>query len=465
MILSQLLYHSVLTGTKISNMLQYVLIWCFLVLMTAQSDAPEFLVTPLIRNVTEGVNVTLECQARGNPAPAIRWETNNDTLSTTVNQTTLLIIGVSQSKNYSCTATNRHGTDFQTFNVNVKKKSATFTNQSKTACPLEFIPKRVVERYGASVSVICRPTTTSAESDIIGWETPIGKWNLNKHDNKSATWNVEKFEEWTLEPFCFGTFSDNQCSLTLPITLYKTPDTVSVSVQNHSGPLQEGRRYTLQCDVFNVAPLAALTVSWLWKGEIIQTKTYDDNLTKTPENVSFTWKITAFRSYSNDMITCLTILDPKQDGPSQQVNTSTDFQVVVHYAPKFTDEYDSVEVVTGGNVSFGCSAEVKYKYPVAINARETTRGRQHTVSITRATSANGGIYNCVATNEVGTATQQTTLTITPLDHTTGVNYYLILVVISVIIIIMILCYFYCTRKHGRYSLISARNNDVPLHKL
>ncbi|CAL8312312.1 unnamed protein product [Arctogadus glacialis] len=445
MILSQLLYHSVLTGTKISNMLQYVLIWCFLVLMTAQSDAPEFLVTPLIRNVTEGVNVTLECQARGNPAPAISWDTNNDTLSTTENQTTLLIIGVSQSKNYSCTATNRHGTKVQTFNVNVKKTStsttttattitttATFMNQS-TECPLEFIPKRVVERYGASLSVICRPTTTSAEPDIIGWETPIGKWNLNMPDNKSATWNVEQFEDWTFEPLCFGTFSDHQCSVTLPITLYKTPDTVSISVQNHSGPLQEGRRYTLQCDVFNVAPLAALTVSWLWKGEIIETQTYDHNLTKTPENVSSTWEFTPFRNYSNDMIKCLTILDPKQDGPSQQVNTSTPFQVIVHYAPKFTDEYDSVEVVTGGNVSFGCSAEgnpppeVKYKkYPVAINARETTRGRQHTVSITRATSANGGIYNCVATNEVGTATRQTTLTITPLDPTTGVNYYLIL---------------------------------------
>ncbi|XP_030196258.1 peroxidasin-like isoform X1 [Gadus morhua] len=310
------------------------------------------------------------------------------------------------------------------------------------SCPLELIPKRVVERHGASLSVLCRPTTTSAEPDVIGWESPIGKWNLNMPDNKSVTWNVENFEDWTFEPFCFGTFSDNQCSVTLPITLYKTPDTVSISVQNHSGPLQEGRSYTLQCDVFNVAPVAALTVSWLWKGEMIQTQTYDDDLTKTPENVSSTWEITAFRNDSNDMITCLTILDPKQDGPSEQVNKSAAYQVIVHYAPKFTDEYDSVEVVTGGNVSFGCSAEgnpppeVKCKYTVAINARETTRGRQHTVSITRATSANGGIYNCVATNTVGTATRQITLTITPLGHTTGVNYCLILVVIPVIIIII-----------------------------
>ncbi|XP_030196260.1 uncharacterized protein LOC115531256 isoform X3 [Gadus morhua] len=235
------------------------------------------------------------------------------------------------------------------------------------SCPLELIPKRVVERHGASLSVLCRPTTTSAEPDVIGWESPIGKWNLNMPDNKSVTWNVENFEDWTFEPFCFGTFSDNQCSVTLPITLYKTPDTVSISVQNHSGPLQEGRSYTLQCDVFNVAPVAALTVSWLWKGEMIQTQTYDDDLTKTPENVSSTWEITAFRNDSNDMITCLTILDPKQDGPSEQVNKSAAYQVIVHF---------------------------------------------------------------------GTATRQITLTITPLGHTTGVNYCLILVVIPVIIIII-----------------------------
>ena len=78
----------------------------------------------------------------------------------------------------------------------------------------------MVERHGASLSVLCRPTTTSAEPDVIGWESPIGKWNLNMPDNKSVTWNVENFEDWTFEPFCFGTFSDNQCSVTLPITLY-----------------------------------------------------------------------------------------------------------------------------------------------------------------------------------------------------------------------------------------------------
>ena len=109
------------------------------------------------------------------------------------------------------------------------------------------------------------------------------------------------------------------------------PDTVSLSVQNHRGPLWAGTSYTLQCDVFNVAPVAALTVSWLWRGAIVKTQAYDDRLTKTPVNVSSTWEITASRTDNNETMTCLTTLDPKRDGPSEQVNTSTKiFQVIVH---------------------------------------------------------------------------------------------------------------------------------------
>ena len=92
------------------------------------------------------------------------------------------------------------------------------------SCPLELIPQRLVERYGASFSVLCRPTTASEDLDIIGWETSVGDFNLT--DNKSATWHVKTFEDWTFEdwtfgPSCFGTFSnDHQCSVTLHITLY-----------------------------------------------------------------------------------------------------------------------------------------------------------------------------------------------------------------------------------------------------
>ena len=109
-----------------------------------------------------------------------------------------------------------------------------------------------------------------------------------------------------------------------------TPETVSVSVQNHDGPLREGQSYTLRCDVSSVAPAAALTVSWLRRGEIVKTQTYEEYLTETPENVSSTLEVTAFRNNMNEMITCWTTFDPKQEGPSKQFHTSKSYQVIVN---------------------------------------------------------------------------------------------------------------------------------------
>ena len=225
------------------------------------------------------------------------------------------------------------------------------------SCPLELVPNRVVEKYGASFSVLCRPTITYVELEIFGWETPVGTFNVTRTDTKSATWYVEKLKDRTLKPSCFGTFNDgHQCAVDLPITLYSksstsnndhilthivvlvipdgcfftdTPETVSVSVQNHDGPLREGRGYTLRCDVSSVAPAAALTVSWLRMGEIVKTQTYKDNSTE-PKNVSSTLEVTAFRNNMDEMITCRTTFDPKQEGPSEQFHTSKSYKVIVN---------------------------------------------------------------------------------------------------------------------------------------
>lgn len=104
---------------------------------------------------------------------------------------------------------------------------------------------------------------------------------------------------------------------------------MSISVENHSGPLQEGRKYTLRCDVFNVAPAAKLAVSWLRGEDILHTDTYDDRVTKMPENVSSTLEIVASRDDDSN-ITCLATLYPKEAGPAGNLTTLTTFPVIVH---------------------------------------------------------------------------------------------------------------------------------------
>lgn len=71
----------------------------------------------------------------------------------------------------------------------------------------------------------------------------------------------------------------------------------------------------------------------------------------------------------------------------------------------------------GENVTFGCSAEgnpppeIEWKYESAVNVGETTWGRQKNITVTGATSTNGGVYICIATNKVGSDTRSVTLSV------------------------------------------------------
>lgn len=84
-------------------------------------------------------------------------------------------------------------------------------------------------------------------------------------------------------------------------------------------------------------------------------------------------------------------------------------------APVFKEGNYDKEVTTGANVTFECSAEgnpppmIRWNYISAENVWMTTRGRQTNISVIEATSTNAGVYNCVATNKVGSVTRSVTL--------------------------------------------------------
>ena len=84
-------------------------------------------------------------------------------------------------------------------------------------------------------------------------------------------------------------------------------------------------------------------------------------------------------------------------------------------APVFTLENYTQEVYPGENVSLECSAdgnppsEIYWDYVPAVNARVTAGGGQENITITGATSANAGVYICVAKNKAGRVTRSVTL--------------------------------------------------------
>ncbi|XP_064884048.1 intercellular adhesion molecule 1-like isoform X5 [Oncorhynchus nerka] len=196
------------------------------------------------------------------------------------------------------------------------------------SCPVELNPPRVVVRYGDSVSVNC---TTSTDPEGMGWEVTFG--GIGLQENVSfVTWTVGSLMDWTIEPKCYINLQNgSQCTEILPVILYKTPDSVSISPLGHSGPMMEGKEYQLQCDIQNITPLQNLVVRWYKGNETIETQTFNDS-TKELVNTSSTITITHKRYEGEVEYRCEAELDLGPEGPKPSALTSKPLNVTVYYA-------------------------------------------------------------------------------------------------------------------------------------
>lgn len=83
-------------------------------------------------------------------------------------------------------------------------------------CPLTLTPAEIVVRFGDPASVNC--STSAADVVGMGWEATVGGTGF---ENTSAvTWRVAKLEDWAINPLCFLTLEDKQCSKVAAVTLY-----------------------------------------------------------------------------------------------------------------------------------------------------------------------------------------------------------------------------------------------------
>ncbi|XP_048047158.1 intercellular adhesion molecule 5 isoform X5 [Megalobrama amblycephala] len=267
-------------------------------------------------SVFRGYPVEIVCEAEGNPKPTISWNlgTNNTVYSET------LTITDSTPEELSCIADNSVGTDIRHVKVSIKDGD----------CPVELNPQRVVVEYGGPVSVNC---STSIPHDGMGWEASEGGVPMSK-DNL-ITWRVSNLREWDIEPFCYiNPKVGDQCLSYLPVTVYKTPDSVSISTVNHTGPMKERNQYELQCDVLNVAPVQNLTVKW-FKGQTLVNQTTFTDTIKTPVDKTVTLMIRPDRSDDGVQYRCEAELDLGEEGPQPPPKVTSDpLNITVHYKPQ-----------------------------------------------------------------------------------------------------------------------------------
>ncbi|XP_051573256.1 intercellular adhesion molecule 5 isoform X2 [Myxocyprinus asiaticus] len=261
----------------------------------------------------------------------VNFTTFSDTIKTPVNESATLLITankVDDGVQYRCEAELELGPDGPQPPPRVTSESLNISISSQ--CLVQLNPPRVVMKYDSSVSVNCSTTVPHGE---MGWEATEGSVPLT--NDSLITWNIQHLRQWDIEPICYINYiNGSQCESRLPVTIYKTPDSVSISTVDHTGPMIEDKQYKLQCDIQNVAPVNNLTVKW-FKGETLVNFTTFNDKTKTPVSESATLLITANRTDDGVQYRCEAELELGPDGPHPPPRvTSEPLNITVHFKPQ-----------------------------------------------------------------------------------------------------------------------------------
>ncbi|XP_073713117.1 vascular cell adhesion protein 1-like [Misgurnus anguillicaudatus] len=226
---------------------------------------------------------------------------------------------------------------------------------TQAECPIKLNPQSVVVEYGSSVSVDC---STDVTHDGMGWEVAIGGVPMTKA--KLITWRVSNLRQWDIRSQCYINYNRKQCSTFVPITIYKTPDSVSINTVNHRGPITEGSQDELQCDIVNVAPVKRLIVKWFKEETEVKTETFNDTI-KTPVNVTSTLEITVDRDDYGVQYRCEAELELGADGPQPPPKvTSKSLNIVYDICDLLQFNPSRVVVEYGSSVSVDCSTDVTH---------------------------------------------------------------------------------------------------------
>ncbi|XP_016131380.1 hemicentin-1-like isoform X1 [Sinocyclocheilus grahami] len=282
---------------------------------------------------------------------------------------------------------------------------------AQAECPLQLNPQRVVVRYGDSVAANCN---TSVLHKGMGWEASEGAVPMTKNQSL-ITWRVSELKEWDIKPVCFINYKigdEDQCPVELPVTVYKTPDSVFISV-NHSGPMMEGEPYELQCDVHNVAPVQNLTVKWYKRQTLLHQTTFTDT-SETPVNETVTLLIHPDRADDGAQYRCEAELDLGAEGPQPHPTISSKpLSITVYFKPIINETKlpSVVHVFRGYPEVLVCEAEGNPKPTISwsLGTNDTVHST-HSEKLNITESTPEDLY-CTASNSVGRKTRHVKVSI------------------------------------------------------
>lgn len=97
--------------------------------------------------------------------------------------------------------------------------------------------------------------------------------------------------------------------------LPETPDSISISLVNHTGAMVEGREYQLLCEVQNIAPVQYLTLRWYRGQTEVYNNTFSELSPATPVQVSSTLLIMPSKAEDGAPYSCEAALELGPEGP------------------------------------------------------------------------------------------------------------------------------------------------------
>uniref|UniRef100_A0A671SPY8 Ig-like domain-containing protein n=1 Tax=Sinocyclocheilus anshuiensis TaxID=1608454 RepID=A0A671SPY8_9TELE len=264
---------------------------------------------------------------------------------------------------------------------------------TQAECPVQLNPQRAVVRYSGSVAVNC---SASVPHKGMGWEASEGAVTMTR--DSLITWRVSNLIEWDIQPFCYINH-EKQCQVELPVTIYKTPDSVSISIVDHSGPMIEGKQYELRCDVHNVAPVQDLTVKW-YKGQTLLNQTTFIENSKTPVNETTTLLIRPDRADDGAQYRCEAELELGAEGPQPPPKeTSGRLNVELYYKPK---HFNSTEtIIKNDEVTLNCTVKANPAPTYTWHSEHLKEEISFSVLQASTVLLSPGNYTCTATNSLG----------------------------------------------------------------
>nr|XP_020496609.1 uncharacterized protein LOC109989268 [Labrus bergylta] len=278
-----------------------------------------------------------------------------------------------------------------------------------SSCPVEMSPTTAVVRFGDPFSANC--SSLSNQTEGMGWESTLGGTPLT-HGFTFLPLKIDSVTDWTVNAQCFlNTLDENQCFKILPITVYKTPDSVSVHQVDQKGPIVSGQLYYLQCDVENVAPMRHLSVYWYQGNQLVEKHKVGDP-DPIPASKSFTQGMRAHSDDNGTKIWCEAQLN-FPGVPNAYTVRSEPHELIVLYPPFFMDPANEThEIRADSKTTLNCTAtgnpSPSYSWHFPDNTQMNWSQHKHPAFLTPDNDV-PGTYKCTASNTQGTTSKYFTV--------------------------------------------------------